>query len=136
LTVNGVSPPVGRVIADRMLDVATSRRKLEDGGRADGARRVSRWRSEGAPCAPRRDRRSRRHRALDHAGGQEHRRLRHGCGFPDSADHGYWADDFTRLDRRFGSEQELAALAQTCDERGIKLLLDVVYNHVGYGSDT
>jgi alpha-amylase len=57
-----------------------------------------------------------------------------GAGFPDWAYHGYWADDFTRLDRRFGSEQDLAALAQACDERGIKLLLDVVYNHVGYGS--
>jgi alpha-amylase len=57
-----------------------------------------------------------------------------GAGFPDWAYHGYWADDFTRLDRRFGSEADLAALAQACDERGIKLLLDVVYNHVGYGS--
>ena len=57
-----------------------------------------------------------------------------GAGFPDWAYHGYWADDFTRLDRRFGSEADLAALAQACDQRGIKLLLDVVYNHVGYGS--
>jgi alpha-amylase len=57
-----------------------------------------------------------------------------GAGFPDWAYHGYWADDFTRLDRRFGSEADLAALAQACDERGIKLLLDVVYNHVGYNS--
>jgi alpha-amylase len=57
-----------------------------------------------------------------------------GAGFPDWAYHGYWADDFTRLDRRFGSEADLAALAQACDEREIKLLLDVVYNHVGYGS--
>jgi glycosidase len=48
--------------------------------------------------------------------------------------HGYWADDFTRLDPRFGTEADLAALAQACDARGIKLLLDVVYNHVGYGS--
>jgi glycosidase len=57
-----------------------------------------------------------------------------GAGFPDWAYHGYWADDFTRLDRRFGSEADLAALAQACDARGIKLILDVVYNHVGYGS--
>jgi alpha-amylase len=57
-----------------------------------------------------------------------------GAGFPDWAYHGYWADDFTRLDRRFGTEADLAALAQACDARGIKLLLDVVYNHVGYGS--
>ena len=57
-----------------------------------------------------------------------------GAGFPDWASHGYWPDDFTRLDRRFGTEADLAALAQACDERRIKLLLDVVYNHVGYGS--
>jgi alpha-amylase len=57
-----------------------------------------------------------------------------GAGFPDWAYHGYWADDFTTTDRRFGSEQELAELVEDCHRRGIKLLLDVVYNHVGYGS--
>lgn len=57
-----------------------------------------------------------------------------GAGFPDWAYHGYWADDFESLDPRFGTEAELAALAKACHERGIALLLDVVYNHVGYGS--
>ena len=57
-----------------------------------------------------------------------------GAGFPDWAYHGYWADDFTRLDERFGSEEELKALVAACHERGIRLLLDVVYNHAGYGS--
>jgi alpha-amylase len=57
-----------------------------------------------------------------------------GAGFPDWAYHGYWADDFTRLDPRFGSEAELKALVDECHRRGIKVLLDVVYNHAGYES--
>ena len=57
-----------------------------------------------------------------------------GAGFPDWPYHGYWADDFTKLDRRFGTEAELKALVDACHARGIKVLLDVVYNHVGYGS--
>jgi alpha-amylase len=55
-----------------------------------------------------------------------------GAGFPDYGYHGYWADDFTRLDPRFGSEEELRALVDACHARGIKVLLDVVYNHAGY----
>lgn len=57
-----------------------------------------------------------------------------GAGFPDWGYHGYWADDFTRLDPRFGSEEDLAALVDDAHRRGIKVLLDVVYNHAGYGS--
>ena len=57
-----------------------------------------------------------------------------GAGFPDWAYHGYWADDFTRLDPRFGGEADLKALVDRCHARGIRVLLDVVYNHVGYGS--
>lgn len=57
-----------------------------------------------------------------------------GAGFADWPYHGYWAEDFTKLDRRFGTEAELKALVDACHARGIKVLLDVVYNHVGYGS--
>ncbi len=57
-----------------------------------------------------------------------------GAGFPDWGYHGYWADDFTRLDPRFGSEEALAALVEDAHARGIKVLLDVVYNHAGYDS--
>jgi glycosidase len=51
------------------------------------------------------------------------------CGF-----HGYWADDFEHLDPHFGSEADLADLVSAAHARGIKVLLDVVYNHAGYGS--
>ncbi|MGZ5474432.1 MAG: alpha-amylase family glycosyl hydrolase [Thermoanaerobaculia bacterium] len=57
-----------------------------------------------------------------------------GAGFPDWAYHGYWADDFTKLDPRFGSEAELKTLVDEAHRRGIRVLLDVVYNHAGYNS--
>ena len=57
-----------------------------------------------------------------------------GVGFPDWGYHGYWADDFEKLDPRFGSEQDLKAFVTAAHARGIKVLLDVVYNHCGYGS--
>jgi len=57
-----------------------------------------------------------------------------GAGFPDWAYHGYWADDFERLDSRFGSEEQLKQLVDACHARGIKVLLDVVYNHAGYNT--
>lgn len=55
-------------------------------------------------------------------------------GFQHWPFHGYWADDFERLDPHFGTEAELKALVDAAHARGIKVLLDVVYNHVGYGS--
>ena len=52
------------------------------------------------------------------------------CGF-----HGYWANNFQRLDPQFGSEQDLRSLVDAAHARGIKVLLDVVYNHAGYDAD-
>ena len=57
-----------------------------------------------------------------------------GAGFPDWGYHGYWADDFTKVDPRFGTEEDLKKLREECHKRGIRLLLDVVYNHAGYNS--
>jgi alpha-amylase len=57
-----------------------------------------------------------------------------GAGFPDWGYHGYWADDFTKLDPRFGTEAELRGLVEACHRRGLRVLLDVVYNHAGYDS--
>jgi alpha-amylase len=55
-----------------------------------------------------------------------------GGWFEHCAFHGYWADDFKALDPRFGTEAELKQLVDAAHARGIKVLLDVVYNHVGY----
>jgi alpha-amylase len=57
-----------------------------------------------------------------------------GAGFPDWGYHGYWADDFYKTDPRFGTESDIKTLADECHKRGIKLLVDVVYNHCGYDS--
>ncbi len=50
--------------------------------------------------------------------------------------HGYWAADLKRVDPRFGSEADLKALVDAAHERGLKIILDVVYNHLGYGMET
>jgi alpha-amylase len=57
-----------------------------------------------------------------------------GGWFEHCAFHGYWADDYQSIDPRFGTEAELKALVEAAHARGIKVLLDVVYNHVGYDS--
>ena len=55
-------------------------------------------------------------------------------GFEHWPFHGYWADDFERLEPHFGSEADLKAFVDAAHARGLKVLLDVVYNHAGYGS--
>lgn len=49
--------------------------------------------------------------------------------------HGYWANDLASIDPRFGTEQQLAELVQQAHGLGLKVILDVVYNHLGYGAD-
>ncbi|MEO8332553.1 MAG: alpha-amylase family glycosyl hydrolase [Gallionella sp.] len=48
--------------------------------------------------------------------------------------HGYWIDDFTAMEPQFGSIDDLKHLVEEAHKRNIKVLLDVVYNHAGYGS--
>jgi alpha-amylase len=48
--------------------------------------------------------------------------------------HGYWIDDFTAMEPQFGSLSDLKQLVEEAHKRHIKVLLDVVYNHAGYGS--
>ena len=48
--------------------------------------------------------------------------------------HGYWIDDFTAMEPQFGSLDDLKHLVAEAHKRNIKVLLDVVYNHAGYGS--
>ena len=55
-----------------------------------------------------------------------------GGWFEHCAFHGYWAEDFGKIDPRFGTEEDLKQLVDAAHARGIKVLLDVVYNHVGY----
>jgi alpha-amylase len=48
--------------------------------------------------------------------------------------HGYWIDDFGAMEPQFGSRQDLKNLVDAAHQRGIKVLLDVVYNHSAYDS--
>jgi glycosidase len=46
--------------------------------------------------------------------------------------HGYWVTGSGALNPRFGTEDELRALSQALHERGMRLVLDVVWNHTDY----
>ncbi|MBN1261210.1 MAG: alpha-amylase [Anaerolineae bacterium] len=45
--------------------------------------------------------------------------------------HGYDTADYFQVDRRLGTNQTLAGLSDALHERGIRLVLDGVFNHVG-----
>jgi len=48
-----------------------------------------------------------------------------------TAYHGYWASDFFQIDPHVGTEDDLVALKQECQKRGMLLMVDIVANHVG-----
>jgi cyclomaltodextrinase / maltogenic alpha-amylase / neopullulanase len=50
-----------------------------------------------------------------------------------SESHGYDTVDHYRIDPRLGTEEDFARLAAACRDRGVRLLLDGVFNHVGRG---
>ena len=45
--------------------------------------------------------------------------------------HGYAATDMYRVDRRFGTNDEFAALVDAVHARGMKVIMDMIHNHVG-----
>lgn len=47
--------------------------------------------------------------------------------------HGYWAQDFKRLNPHFGTLEEFHELIDTAADHDIKIMVDVVLNHAGYG---
>ena len=49
--------------------------------------------------------------------------------------HGYWVDDPSTIEPRFGSTEEARGLVDAMHERGMRLLLDTIWNHVGYDAD-
>jgi len=52
--------------------------------------------------------------------------------FKHYAYHGYYALDYTRLDRNMGTPEELRELVDTAHAQGIRILFDIVMNHPGY----
>lgn len=49
--------------------------------------------------------------------------------------HGYWARDFTQVDANLGTQADMLALVDTAHAHGIRVLLDVVMNHMGPVTD-
>ena len=47
--------------------------------------------------------------------------------------HGYDTRDYTKVDCRLGTNEDLRRVVDACHEAGIKVLLDGVFNHVGRG---
>lgn len=46
--------------------------------------------------------------------------------------HGYWIQDFNRVDEHMGTEADVKRLVAEAHARGLKVLFDVVANHTGY----
>jgi len=51
--------------------------------------------------------------------------------FPSISYHKYDANDYTDVDKAFGTVADVEELAQKCHERGVKLILDLPINHTG-----
>jgi glycosidase len=45
--------------------------------------------------------------------------------------HGYSTTDFYRVDPRYGSNEEYRELAQKTHQKGMKLMMDMIFNHIG-----
>jgi len=45
--------------------------------------------------------------------------------------HGYAATDMYKVDRRFGSNEEFVDLVKTTQDMGMKVIMDMIHNHVG-----
>ncbi|USD65279.1 alpha-amylase [Vibrio sp. SCSIO 43136] len=48
--------------------------------------------------------------------------------------HGYYHQDWTKLDANMGTEDELRTFVDTAHEKGIRVVWDVVMNHTGYAT--
>jgi alpha-amylase len=53
--------------------------------------------------------------------------------FKHYAYHGYYALDYTMLDKNMGSAEELREMIDLAHSQGIRVLFDIVMNHPGYG---
>ena len=49
--------------------------------------------------------------------------------------HGYWASDFTKLNKHLGTEEQFKALLEAAHSKGMKIMVDVVLNHAGYETE-
>lgn len=54
--------------------------------------------------------------------------------FESSSNHRYDTGDYLKIDDLFGTEEQFATLIKKADEKGIKIMLDGVFNHTGSDS--
>ncbi|MEQ8903967.1 glycoside hydrolase family 13 protein [Ekhidna sp.] len=45
--------------------------------------------------------------------------------------HGYAATDLYKIDRRFGTNEAFKAFVEQCHEMGLKVIMDMIHNHIG-----
>lgn len=55
----------------------------------------------------------------------------HGSTSTGSGYHGNWTKDWTAIDRNFGTKSDVEELVQKAHAKGIRVIIDVVLNHVG-----
>lgn len=53
-------------------------------------------------------------------------------GHRSSTYHGYATTDYYRVDPRFGSNESYRQLVDDCHQKGLKLVMDMIFNHCGY----
>lgn len=53
-----------------------------------------------------------------------------------AAYHGYWASDFTKLNPTLGTTEEFKTMISEAHKRGMRIMVDIVVNHAGYGSES
>ena len=54
--------------------------------------------------------------------------------FPHYAYHGYYHQDWTKIDANMGNEDDLKTFIDQAHKRGIRVIFDIVMNHTGYAT--
>ena len=54
--------------------------------------------------------------------------------FPHYAYHGYYTLDWTSMDANMGTVEEFRTFVNACHSKGIRVVMDIVMNHVGYNN--
>ncbi len=54
--------------------------------------------------------------------------------FQAASNHRYDTGDYTKIDKMLGTEEDFTALCAACEEKGISVILDGVFNHTGCDS--
>ena len=57
-----------------------------------------------------------------------------GQKFPHYAFHGYYTLDWSSMDQNMGTVEDLRTFVNACHSKGIRVIMDIVMNHVGYNN--